>query len=91
MGVPPVIIHFHWIFHEITLPFWGTPIPGNPHLVDICIYVSISGFSFVDRTAASKFEAGDLLTLAMPSGRQCQAFGGHMFFWGTPQYLWNIV
>ena len=33
MGVPPVIIHFSRIFHEINQPFLDTPIDGNPHIM----------------------------------------------------------
>ena len=31
IGVPPVLIHFSGIFHEINHPasYWGTPIPGS--------------------------------------------------------------
>ena len=32
-GIPPVIIHFSGIFHEINQPaIKGTPILGNPHM-----------------------------------------------------------
>ena len=31
--VPP--IHFNWVFHYFHHPFWGTPIVGNTHTVDI--------------------------------------------------------
>ena len=31
-GVPPQIIHFDRIFHEINHPFWDTPIFGNIHV-----------------------------------------------------------
>ena len=29
IGVPPVIIHFNRIFHEINKPFWGSPMYGT--------------------------------------------------------------
>ena len=29
-GYPPIIIHFHGIFHEINHPFGDSPIDGNP-------------------------------------------------------------
>ena len=32
MGVPPVIIHFSGMFHEINHLFWGIPICGTPHM-----------------------------------------------------------